>query len=137
MKPFSLSTILGVTFGIFLAGYAVFAFISPTLAPPAGNIAEPLNVGPSDQTKTGGMLQVFGLWVNQSLGVAGGATFGGTLNLQGNKIINVGAPSLAGDVATKGFVDNQTSGLQKKVSGSCPSGQIIRVINADGSVSCE
>jgi len=137
MKHFSFSTILGLAFGIFLAGYAVFAFNPPTQAPPAGNVPAPINTGTSDQTKTGGLLNVFGLWVNQSLGVSGGATFGGALNLQGNRITNVGSPSGAGDVATKGFVDNQTSGLQKKVSGSCPTGQGVRSIGSDGSVTCE
>lgn len=137
MKSLSLSTILGLAFGILLAGYAVFAFTPPTQAPPAGNVLAPLNVGPADQTKTGGLLQVFGLWVNQSLGVSGGVTLGGILNLQNNKIVNVGSPSLAGDVATKGFVDSTISGFQNRITGSCPTGKIIRVVNQDGSVLCE
>ena len=136
LKKFFNSTILGLTFGILLAGYAVFAYTPPTQAPPLGNVPAPLNTGPSDQTKTGGLLSVFGLWVNQSLGVTGGASFGGILNLLGNKIINVGLPTSAGDVATKGFVDSQTSNLQKRITGSCPAGQIIRVINSDGTVEC-
>lgn len=137
MKSFSKSTILGLTLGVLLAGYAVFAFQAPTQAPPGGNVPAPLNVGPQDQTKTGGLLNVFGLWVHQSLGVSGGATLGGILNLQGNRISNVGSPSVSGDVATKGFVDSQTSNLQTRISGSCPAGKVIRAVNPDGSVVCE
>lgn len=82
MKRFPISTILGLTLGILLAfGVAVSAFQSPTQAPPAGNVASPLNTGPSDQTKTGGLLQVFNLWVNSALGVTGGATFGGPVRV--------------------------------------------------------
>jgi len=131
MKSFSKSTILGLTLGILLVGYGVFAFDPPVQVPPQGNVPASLNTGSGDQTKQGGLLSVFGLWVNQSLGVGGGATFGGT------RISNVGSPSSSGDVATRGFVDSQTSGLQKRITGSCLGGQIIRVINADGSVTCE
>jgi hypothetical protein len=86
MKNFSLSTILGLTLGILLAGYAVFAFNPPTQAPPAGNVAAPINTGTSNQTKTGGTLNVFGLWVDQSLGVTGGASIGGALTVSGQPV---------------------------------------------------
>jgi len=55
MKSFSKSTILGLAFGILLAGYAVFAYTPPTLAPPDGNVVAPLNVGGDDQVKIGGL----------------------------------------------------------------------------------
>jgi len=42
MKYFSKSIILGLIFGILLAGYAVFAFTSPTATPPAGNVSIPI-----------------------------------------------------------------------------------------------
>jgi len=86
LKNFSLSTILGLAFGILLAGYAVFAFNPPTQAPPGGNVPAPLNTGSADQTKTGGLLNVFGLWVNQSLGVSGGASIGGALTVSGQPV---------------------------------------------------
>ena len=105
LKKLFNSTILGLTLGVLLVGYGVFAFNPPTQAPPAGNVPAPINTGASNQTKTGGLLNVFGLWVNQSLGVSGGATFGGALNLQGNRITNVGSPTAAGDATTKGYAD--------------------------------
>jgi len=54
MKSFSKSTILGLSFGVFLAGYAVFAFTPPAQTPPGGNISAPINTGPEKQTKQGG-----------------------------------------------------------------------------------
>ena len=137
LQKLTFSTILGLTFGVLLAGYAVFAYTPPTVVPTGGNVDAPINTGFGNQTKTGGLLNVFGLWIDQSLGVSGGASFGGIVDLGGNRIIKVGSPSASGDVATRGFVDSQTSGLQTRVSGVCSGGQIIRTINLDGSVVCE
>ena len=58
IKKLSNSTILGLTLGVFLAGYAVFAFTPPAQTPPEGNVAEPINVGPEEQSKKGS------LWVD-------------------------------------------------------------------------
>jgi len=55
LKNFSLSTILGLAFGVLLAGYAVFAFNPPTQAPPAGNVGAPINTGSVPQVKSGGL----------------------------------------------------------------------------------
>jgi len=63
-------TILGLTFGISLMAYTVFAYTSPAQAPPAGNAAEPVNVGANPQAKQGG------LWVD-SVVVNGGIKLGG------------------------------------------------------------
>ena len=54
MEKFSKFTVLGLTFGVFLAGYAVFAFTPPTQTPPEGNVSAPINTGPEKQTKQGG-----------------------------------------------------------------------------------
>lgn len=96
LKSFSKSTILGLIFGVLLVGYGVFAYTPPTQTPTGGNVAAPLNTGSGDQTKIGGLLSVFDLWVNQSLGVTGGATFGGTVQI-GNS-----ASSLPCDSSKKG-----------------------------------
>ncbi len=86
MKSFSKSTILGLTFGVLIAGYAVFAYTPPTVAPPGGNVSAPLNVGSGAQVKSGG------LWVN-SLGVDGGVQIGGRIDASGN-ICTVGGKCL-------------------------------------------
>jgi len=80
-KNFSLSTTLGLTFGVLLVGYGVFAFDPPTQAPPGENVDAPLHTGIGDQTKTGGLLSVFDFWVDNALGVTGGATFGGSVKI--------------------------------------------------------
>src|SRR3989344_134802 len=81
LKKLLNSTVLGAALGVLLVGYAVFAFDPPTQAPPGGNVPAPINTGTSNQTKTGGLLSVFDLWVNSGLGVTGGATFGGTVQI--------------------------------------------------------
>ena len=77
MISFSKSTILGITFGILLVGYAVFAFTPPTLAPPGDNVPAPINTGPLEQTKTGNLL------IN-SLGTVGNLTAGADLSVFGD-----------------------------------------------------
>ena len=77
MISFSKSTILGITFGILLVGYAVFAFTPPTLAPPGDNVPAPINIGPLEQTKTGNLL------IN-SLGTVGNLTAGADLSVFGD-----------------------------------------------------
>ncbi|MBI1888423.1 MAG: hypothetical protein HYS15_00595 [Candidatus Spechtbacteria bacterium] len=68
-----------------------------------------------------------------------GINIGNILNLQGNKITNVGTPTVAGDAATKGLLDStfNTINFQAKITGSCAVGKVIRVINQDGTVICE
>ena len=68
-----------------------------------------------------------------------GVNIGSVLNMQNLKIINLGTPTAAGDAATKGFVDSvlNTTVYQARITGSCASGQIIRVVNGDGTVICQ
>lgn len=82
---FSASTVLGLILGLVLAGYGVFAFQTPAQAPPDGNVPAPVNVGPDNQIKSGG------LWVG-SLGVDGGVIIGG--DLQALSIIQTGGTAL-------------------------------------------
>ena len=95
----------------------------------------PVNIGPATQIKTG-EFRVGSFVVSGGTLLNGITEIGGTLDLKGNRISNVALPSVSGDVATKGFIDSETSNLQTRVSGSCPGG-VIRVINPDGSVACE
>jgi len=66
-----------------------------------------------------------------------GINIGSVLNLQGQKIINVGAPTVAGDAATWDFVNSVAGTLQTRVTGACGAGQVIYTVNPDGSVLCQ
>ena len=68
-----------------------------------------------------------------------GINIGSSLNFSpaGNKITNVGPPVGAGDAATWDFVNTVASGKQNTITGSCPIGQGIRVVAANGTVTCE
>jgi len=70
LKKLSNPTILGLMLGVFAMSYTVFAYTSPTQTPPAGNSAEPINVGAASQEKQGE------LWVG-SVVVEGGIKLGG------------------------------------------------------------
>src|SRR3989338_6320021 len=106
LKKLLNSTVLGAALGVLLVGYAVFAFDPPTQAPPGGNVPAPINTGTSNQTKAGGILSVFDLWVNSGLGVMGGATFGGNVGIgtlsPGEKLDVKGILRLSG--STSGYV---------------------------------
>lgn len=52
--------LIALTFGVltisFLAVFYIFAWTEPSLAPPGGNVATPINVGSASQTKTGNLV---------------------------------------------------------------------------------
>ncbi len=73
LKIVSLALVL--SFGISII------YAAPTQNPPNGNTPEPINAGVNNQVKTGGILEVFNFWVNSSMGVTGGATFGGNVGI--------------------------------------------------------
>ena len=87
LKKLFSSTILGLTLGVFLAAYAVFAFTPPAVEPPGGNTPAPVNVGSDPQVKLGG------LWVD-SLGVSGGVVAVGRIDATGD--VCSGTSCLAG-----------------------------------------
>ena len=70
IKKLSNSTILGLTLGVFLAGYAVFAFTPPVQTPPGGNVSAPINLGPEHQKKEGLFV------LDKGLVVSGGVLLG-------------------------------------------------------------
>jgi len=109
MKHFTKSTILGLTLGVFLVAYAVFAFTPPSSAPPGGNVSMPLNVGPDLQEKTGNLL------IN-SLGVLGNLAAGGIIEstVGGFKFPDGSVQSVAAEVPSGAVMFFNLA--------SCPSG---------------
>lgn len=82
MKSFSLYIPGIVALVVLVTGFLIAnAFTPPTLPPPGGDVLAPLNVGTSSQTKAGGLLSVFDFWVDNAMGVTGGATFGGNVGI--------------------------------------------------------
>ena len=66
------------------------------------------------------------------IGIGSNLDFGGI-----RRIIGLPIPIGTGDAATWDFVNTVASGKQNTITGSCPIGQIIRVVNADGTVACQ
>ena len=75
--------VLSFILGTISVGFA-YAWNGPTAAPPNGNVAAPINVGPTDQVKNGGL----GL---NSLAVFGNSLFGGSAG--SNAYLNFGDTS--------------------------------------------
>ena len=59
MKKLISPKVIAVTFGVltitFLAVFYIFAWTEPSVAPPSGNTATPLNVSNTAQTNTGNL----------------------------------------------------------------------------------
>ena len=66
ISPKFISISFGILVLLFAIGFYVFAWTEPSQAPPNGNVAAPINVGPIYQAKTGG-LGVKSLTVNSDL----------------------------------------------------------------------
>ena len=108
MKTFSKSTILGLTLGVFLAAYAVFAFDPPVSTPPGGNVPAPLNVGIAGQEKQGGLI------LN-----TGGAEFG--------LIVAAGTVDIASNLCLGGECKSTWPGIElKSAAQSSPEKHLFR-----------
>lgn len=142
---------LAVGFGIQL----VQAWTGPSQSAPNGNVAGPLTTSAGQQTKTGNLIlgndlavsrnAVLGSYVSTSnttglclsgichrtwasvlAGVGGGVT-----SINGGTGINVNQTTGAVTVSA------DTSVLQSRITGTCPAGQSIRAVAANGTVTCE
>ncbi len=66
---------------LFLAGFVAYAWTEPSVAPPAGNVNAPINVGPNTQTKqgdltSGGNLKIDGDIIDKTGNIIYNATTG-------------------------------------------------------------
>ena len=80
-KIFSYLKILILALMLSIGISYALAWTGPTGTPPNNNVAAPINTGVGNQTKTGGLLTIFDGWMNGSLGVTGGASFGGNVGI--------------------------------------------------------
>src|SRR3989338_426624 len=82
----------------------VYAWTGPTAAPPDGNVPAPINTSVGDQKKTGGLLEIFNLWINGALGVTGGASFGGN--------VGIGTASPLQKLSVAGTIESTSGGFK-------------------------
>jgi len=144
MKLFPI--ILGCVFGI-TASYSFIqaSWTAPTSTPPFGNAQGPLTIGPTVEGKSGPLVvttlgastemrsdlycdALGGNCLNRALGGGGGIT-----QLQAGYGITL-SPST---ITSSGTIAANLGVLQRRVSGSCPAGQAVRAVNADGTVVCQ
>lgn len=146
-----------------VAGDALFAWTAPTAIPPASNVAAPVHTGSAAQTKLG-LLGAFELMTNRATvgadptpeanllldvnGRVGASEYcdqnglnctttlgggGGSVSLTGGLGITLSPTT----ITNTGTISANTTYLQRRVTGTCPTGQAIRVINQDGTVTCQ
>lgn len=138
------------------------AWTAPTASAPNGNVSGPITTSGDSQNKQG-ILGLGGLGVTGATNLNGITTIGaaGTLKLVGKANCdlktNASGDTVCGPADGNGDITDVTAGtgltgggtsgnvtitantsyLQRRITGTCASGNAIRSINADGTVSCQ
>ena len=113
---------------LLIIGVGVFA-LTPGIAPNPGHLID--NVAPPSPCSSGQVLQWDGSgWTctDQSVSVSNSGDI---------TAVTAGTGLSGGGTSGSVTLSADTTYLQRRVSGSCPSGQSIRAISSTGSVTCE
>ncbi len=133
------------------------AWTVPTQAPPGGNVAAPINTSSISQSKAG-QLTAQNLVAFVTAGV-GGIVYGQShmrspsyCDLNGQNCLVPGSSSGGGGISltagtgitlapnpitSVGSISADMTQVQSRITGTCPVGQAIRVINQNGTVTCQ
>lgn len=116
MKQSVSPKIVSITFGIliiiFLTVFYVVAWQEPTQAPPGGNVSAPLNVGPTGQSKTGGLI------LNTGGAPTGLIVATGTVQIGGAMIFSaISQPALSSPNQVTMYYDPSSQDLKVSING--------------------
>lgn len=118
----------------------VYAWVAPTVTPTGGNRPEPINVSATAQTKSGGLTVGSITAPQHCIGAscitswpAGGGGSGTLTSLSAGTGITL-SPN---PITTTGTISANTSVVQSRVTGTCPTGSSINAIASGGTVTCE
>lgn len=138
----------------------LLAWTKPTLNPPQGNVAAPINTGANPQQKAGNLsAQSFSAFVTGGNGgivyaqnhmrsprycdasggnclIPGSSSGGGGGGISSLTAGN-GITLTPNPITSAGSIAANFTQVQQRITGTCPVGQAIRVVNANGTVGCQ